>query len=170
MKTQTVMSLLGLSLVFGAAVVPLGACRANRTEPAAEAAISETVGTYRRYDLLVAYYASDMFHQRLEALRQERDAALAAGDKAGAEALERRGEALQDRAHRQLQGTEPLDNIMADLKDAIPRVEGELGVSRLVEDTEALPAGTRTVDATPALTACLPRSPRVRANPTPRGR
>jgi hypothetical protein len=170
MNARIATTLLRTSLMLATVLLPLGAChsRQSRPAPATTAATAEAVGTYHREDLLVAYYASDKFHRQLEVLQQQRDAALAAGDKAGAQALERRGEALQDTAHRQLAGTEPLHNIMADLKDALPRVEQELGVSRLVEDTEELPAGTRVVDATRALTKLLPRSPRVPGNPPAR--
>jgi uncharacterized protein with von Willebrand factor type A (vWA) domain len=166
---RTLLHQLGLFLMFAASLLPLEGCRTKTPPPASETATTEKVGTYRRYDLLVAYYASDVVHQRLADMRQRRDAALAAGHTATAEALEREGEAMQEKAHRQLAGDEPLDNILADLKDAIPQVERELGVSRLVEDTTKLPKGVARVDATEALTKHLPRSPLLPANPRPRG-
>jgi hypothetical protein len=159
MKYLPLSALLAAGLLAGCHSKPVQSKAPLPVTPTTNA--SESVGTYRRTELLVAFYASTTFQSQLQGLREERDAALAKGDTAAAQSFERQGEALQELAHQQLAGKALLDNVMAALKDAIPVVQKELGVTRLVEETEEVPAGVKAVDATAALTTHLPRSPRV---------
>jgi len=113
------------------------------------------IGVFDRTALLVAYYKSATHDDALAELRRERDAALADGDTARAAAIERRGELLQKTAHRQLEGNEPLTNIADALKDRLPHIAKEAGVTRIVErGTE--PVGSRIVDITANLAAQFP--------------
>jgi len=117
--------------------------------------VGTTVGTYDRVELLVAYHKSELHHQRLSGMIKERDEAKARGDLARAAELERMGQAMQDKAHRQLVGKAPLDNIEKDLGDALPRIAEKAGVWKIV-DRERLASGVAYVDVTPMLIEQFP--------------
>jgi hypothetical protein len=89
-------------------------------------------------------------------MRKDRDAALARGDTAAAQALEAQGSALQDKAHAQMWAGAPLDNVMAALEPTLPEIKQELGITRLAEDSETLPDSAKRIDATEALIKRLP--------------
>jgi hypothetical protein len=158
-----------VTALVGFTVLLLGGCRkeccpsglpdksaAEATAAPANLMPGETVGTYNRTELLVAYYGSKQHAAVHQALVRQRDEALARGDKAEARRIERQGEEGQAVAHRQLAGKAPLDNVFEALKDELPAIKSELGVTRLVEDTAKLPGGVKTVDATEALKKRLP--------------
>ena len=86
------------------------------------------VGAVDRERLLVAYYASQDFHDRLDALRVQRDAAEA--DRAPA--IEARGAELQELAHSQLAGTQPIYTVVVDIRDELERVLDDRGLWRAV--------------------------------------
>ncbi len=112
------------------------------------------VGTFRRADIVVAYYNSTMHAEHLRELKAERDAALADGDKERAEALSRRGGEMQKLAHQQLAGNAPLDNIMERMGLKVFAIKQEANVTAIVEESEA-PKGATTVDVTKAMLAEL---------------
>ncbi|MCW5777464.1 MAG: hypothetical protein KIS87_13590, partial [Phycisphaeraceae bacterium] len=66
------------------------------------------VGVVRRTDLLVAFHRAPEKEAELRTLIRARDDARAAGDERAVAAYESYGETMQDIAHRQLAGTEPL--------------------------------------------------------------
>jgi hypothetical protein len=74
------------------------------------------VGTFDHTKVLVAFYHSTSWKQTLQAKRAERDHALQSGDRRTAARLERWGREQQERAHHQLAGKAPLDNILAVLQ------------------------------------------------------
>ncbi len=108
------------------------------------------VGVFDRTAVLIAYYKSAPFTNRLRALKKDRDAARSAGDWAVAERLDTQGEAMQELAHRQLAGAAPLTNIADDLGEDLAEIARKSGVSSIVAGgTE--PAGSRTIDLTTQL-------------------
>lgn len=123
------------------------------TNPAAAADAPE--GVFDRTEVLIAYHKWQVRAEQMRELVRERDAALAAGDKARARELERRGEAMQDHSHRQLAGTETLDDIAATLREQLPGIAAETGVARIVERGGETP-GRPTVDVTAAIIAKMP--------------
>lgn len=156
--------LLGLVLLCSAAI--LSACHSGNvirpgagaevawyTNPAAAADAPD--GVFDRTEVLIAYHKWEVREAALRELVRERDAALAAGDKARAHELERRGEAMQDHSHHQLAGRENLDDIAQALHDQLPAIAGETGVARIIERGGEAP-GRPTVDVTAAIIARMP--------------
>lgn len=151
-RRMTALFLTGVLLVVG------NGCSRNQaiTQPLwVGPSVGDTIGTYDRVELLVAYHKSDLHHQRLSGMVKERDEAKARGDQARVDELERQGQSMQIRSHRQLVGKEPLDNIAMDLGEALPRVAAKAGVWKIV-DREAMATGTPHVDVTPLLIEHLP--------------
>ncbi|MFW6162557.1 MAG: hypothetical protein ACODAJ_07280 [Planctomycetota bacterium] len=93
------------------------------------------VGTFRRAQVLVAYYRSATWQQILDAKRAERDQAEADGDADKVRRLEAWGDLAQERAHRQLAGLATLDaNGLRDrLHQILPAVAQKAGVHVIVE-------------------------------------
>ncbi|MGP1273274.1 MAG: hypothetical protein ACTS22_08060 [Phycisphaerales bacterium] len=85
-------------------------------------------GAVDRERLLVAYYASQAFHDRLNRLRAQRDAA----EPGPAAEIETRGGELQELAHHQLAGTEPVYTVLIDIQGELDRVLDERGLWRAV--------------------------------------
>ncbi|CAG1009886.1 hypothetical protein PHYC_03763 [Phycisphaerales bacterium] len=162
MRYSTHISIRGVGVVVAVVLgVVVGGCswaRQARPEVAYSTAAAEArVGQVGRTELLVAYAKSKVQDDRLRAMVRERDAAKARGDSARVKELEREGSAMQDRAHRQLAGREPLTNVIDAIRNGLPGVAREQHVDRIdivakVRPTEASP------DVTKAVTALLPRA------------
>lgn len=109
------------------------------------------VGVVRRTDLLVAYHKGAHHEARYQALVEARDAARAEGDEAGAARVEALGAELQEVAHRQLAGREPLYTVLVGVEDELRAIMAAHGLSRVLE---AGP-GVEGVDITDELVAAL---------------
>jgi hypothetical protein len=94
---------------------------------------AKRVGTFRRTDLLVAYYKSDTHRQVLAELDAKRKQAIASGDENRAADLQRKGQAMQELAHRQLAGDAPLTGILRRIKPIVDATAEEAGVDVIVE-------------------------------------
>jgi len=139
------------------------ACLALSLLPAAPAAAKERkadgtplrVGTYDSRALAVAYIHSDLHAQFLKDLRAEHEAAKAADDADKIEELAARGQALQDRAHKQVFGDAPVDNILDLMEDALPEIAKEAGVGMVVRvwDVAWQDPAVRPVDITDQMVA-----------------
>lgn len=144
------------------AILTLGGCMKSKVcaDPLWQGAqAGQTVGTYDRVELLVAYHKWEVFDARLSAMVHERDGAKARGDTTRVDELERLGSSMQERSHRQLVGKEPLTNIAEDLRDVLPTIASEAGVWKIL-DREALEQGTPFIDVTPKLIEHLPPAKR----------
>ena len=117
------------------------------------------IGTYDSRSLAIAYAGSTQFNQWLGNLRAEHDRAKAAGDQQRAAALEAEGKAQQKLMHMQGFSTAPVTNILDQIKDQLPSVKEQAGVSALVSkwDKTALAAypNAEKVDVTVALVTRL---------------
>lgn len=116
---------------------------------------SARIGQVDRVELLVAYHKSKVLNDRLDAMVRERDEAKARGDRDRVRALNREGSAMQDRAHRQLSGREPLTNVIDAIKDRLPEVAREQNVDR-IEIVQKVAATEQSPDVTKAVTGLLP--------------
>lgn len=126
--------------------------------PAVAGAPALRVGTFRRTEVLVAYYRSAAWNKMLADKRAERDKAEAAADHDTARKLEAWGRLAQERAHRQLTGQAPLtDNGLLDqLAKALPQVAAQAKVHLIVERPLYHDDAVQTVDVTDLLTRHLP--------------
>lgn len=109
------------------------------------------VGVVRRTDLLVAFHRTSEKEAELRVLIRARDDARAAGDEQAVAAYEAYGEMMQDIAHRQLAGTEPLYTLIPGIEDELRLVMDRHALARVVE---AGP-GIAGLDVTDELTALL---------------
>jgi hypothetical protein len=145
MKTQSLVSLCTVLLLSLAA--------APAAEPAKTA--EARVGVYDSRVVSFAHFWSEPGRKDRDALIASARAAKAAGDTVRFKELEQQISAGQNRSHLQVFSTAPADEAMAALKDKLPAIQQELGVSRFVSkwDEPALrdvPAANR-IDATDRL-------------------
>lgn len=95
-----------------------------------------TVGTYDSRAIAIAYVGSEEFNSYLRLQKKDIDAAIArakeTGDHGMVTRLEALGPAMQDRIHRQGFGTEPVDDILVHIEDALPKVAKLRGVDLVV--------------------------------------
>lgn len=115
------------------------------------------VGTFKRTELLVAFYRSAAWDKELRNMMAERDAAKARGDMEKVKEIEAKGRKSQEHAHKQLAGQASLDNILAHLKDALPAVAKEAGVEVIVEKPLFATERAQLVDVTALLVKQLPK-------------
>jgi hypothetical protein len=144
------MNLMSRSLVFLAGLLAAAAADAG------ESAVR--VGTFRRAEVLVAYYRSAAWHATLEAKRKERDEAKAAGDAEKVQRLEAWAERAQELAHRQLAGLASLDanGLLDHLKTLLPAVAAKARVRLVVEQPLFRDEGVELVDVTALIAKGLP--------------
>ncbi len=112
------------------------------------------VGTVRRTELLIAYHRSARHAETLRSLIRRRDEAAQAGDADTVAALEHYGAAMQDVAHRQLAGKEPLYTVLLGVEDELRAVMDRHGLARVVEAKR----GVEGLDITDELIAMLPEA------------
>jgi hypothetical protein len=134
------MRLLAIAVVIGTVLGLLG-LSAMGTEPAAREAAGQSVkpmrvGTFDSRAVALAYYRkfyrSPEFAARLKKLQQERDVAKAAGDAEAVKRLEAEGRGMQDQSHAQVFGSAPIDDILAKVKDELPKIAKQAGVDLIV--------------------------------------
>ena len=105
----------------------LSLCSATYGEkPASEPKLR--IGTYEPYILALAYYKSDMFKTRVNELVSQIKAAEADGKTELHKKLNTEGMVLQRQKRAQLSGRAPVDNIVAQMKDALPEIAQASGV------------------------------------------
>ena len=92
---------------------------------AGKAVKSIRVGTFDSRAVALAYYRkfyrSPEFVAHMKKLMEDRDQAKAAGDHEKAKKLEAKGRAEQEHSHGQVFGSAPIDEIVAKIKDQLPR-------------------------------------------------
>ena len=108
---------------------------------------AERVGTYDSRLVAFAAFWDDTNQARLNALIQEARTAREKGDRDRFKSLDRQLSARQHDLHMQVFSTAPIDEVLAGLKDRLPALQRETGVSRLVSQwDEAALAGVPAAD------------------------
>ncbi len=124
------------------------------------------IGVYDSRAVAIAYAGSPHLRSRIEALKEQRAAALAAGDAAAAARLADEGAAIQRGLHAQGFGSAPVDDLLAHIAPQLPAVREHAGVGRLISkwDAAALAAQPRAVrvDVTWALVEAFAPDERAR--------
>lgn len=141
-----------LAFVLGAAII--SAAMAGGGRPAAAAENGKLrVGTFDSRAIVVAYAASDFNEAFIRRLKQDRDKAKAAGDKAKLAEIEAEANAQQDRMHYQGFGTASVADLLEHVKDKLPAVAKEAGVDAIVSkwDFAYRTPAAETIDVTPLL-------------------
>lgn len=112
------------------------------------AAAAERVGVYDSRVVAFAAFWDEASQTRLNALIGEARTAKGQGDMARYQALATELSARQHELHMQVFSTAPIDDVLAGLKDRLPALQREAGVSRLVSQWDevaltGVPAGDR---------------------------
>ena len=115
----------------------------------------ERVGVFDSRSVAVAFAGSEAHEASLRLLVAEHDKAKAAGDIKRVKELEAEGKARQKRAHAQAFSTAPVDDILEHIKEQLPEIKTQAGVSVLISkwDTKELAKhrSAEQVDVTLAL-------------------
>ena len=124
---------------FGAALLACVAwgSRLNAQEAARPPA---AIGVYDSRVVASPHFWAPEQQKKLSALAAAAQAAQAHGDTNQLRALKTSLQEGQKQIHQQVFGAAPIDNVMAALKDRLPALQKEAGVTRLVSkwDTQAL--------------------------------
>jgi hypothetical protein len=123
--------------------------------PVPQAEPPAAVGTYKLEDVVVAYYKSAVFAEKMKALHAEHADAKKRGDESKVRELEQRGEALQERAHQQYDGEAAIPEILDLIRPAFPEIAKAAGVGAIVEDFVWKDPAFKTVDDTDRMVARL---------------
>jgi hypothetical protein len=118
-----------LSVGVGVSVLALGLAAVAADAPQAGPA---RIGVYDSRAIAIAWAGSPSFTAWMGALRADHAKAKAAGDAKRVKQLEAEGAARQQRLHLQGFSTAPVDEILAHIKDALPGIQQQAGVSALV--------------------------------------
>ena len=149
------------SLVFiGLLLVGMGAPQMMGA-PAAPVSTSVRIGTFHRGSLVIAFYRSAFWSERLGVLMEQRKKAGLDGDHATIDKVEGQIRAMQELAEKQLAGKEPIDNILEQFKPMWAEIARETNVQLIVEEPLFLVPGTPLVDITPNLLKRFPPKPRT---------
>lgn len=95
------------------------------------------VGVFDSRAVAAAYYRSAAFGQKLAGLRARQQRAKETGDEAAVAKFDKLGRGLQDRAHKQTFGAEPIDSLLTEIgKDDLATIADNAGVDLLVSKWE----------------------------------
>jgi len=142
------------SLIAAGTIVTLGAAQ-TPAQPV-------RVGTFHTPSVVVAFYGSPLWAQRLKEKRAESEAAKKAGDTKKVQELNDWGGASQELAHRQVSGEAPITNIVEALAPAFPQIAQKAQASIIVQDLPYAAASVETVDVTDQLLDWLKASESTR--------
>ena len=100
----------------------------------------QRIGIYDSRAVAVAFAGSDAHKKSMAPLAEEHKKAKAAGDAKRVKELEAQGKAGQEKMHAQGFSTAPVDDILEYIKDQLPAIRKEAGVTELVSkwDEKAL--------------------------------
>ena len=108
-----------------------------------------TVGIFSRSMIVQVFYRSEVWKAKMQAMADEQNKAVTAGDASKADQIDRDLTAMQARAQKQLAGDAPLKNIYDLLQAEWPAIAKEAGVDMIVEIPLYQATGVRVVDVTP---------------------
>lgn len=113
------------------------------------------IGTFDSRALAMAWYRSPTFKEQMSELHAAHQRARASGDEERVKELEARGPTMQDLMHKQGFGTWPVDNILEKIKDEIPGIAEQAGVSVIVSKWDIVhqTSGIEFVDVTDQMVA-----------------
>lgn len=131
------------NLIAAGAVATLGAAQTP--------AQHTRVGTFDKPSVVVAFYRSPIWAERMNEKLAEREAAKKANDTKKVQELNEWGSGHQDLAHRQLSGEAPIANIIEALAPAFPGIAQKSQVAMIVANLPYANASVETVDVTDQL-------------------
>jgi hypothetical protein len=120
------------------------------------------VGTFHTQSVVVAFYRSPIWAERLKEKKAESEAAKKANDTKKLQELNEWGGASQELAHRQVAGDAPIANIIEALAPAFPEIAKKAQVSIIVQDLPYADSSVETVDVTDQLLDWLKADEAVR--------
>ena len=132
--------------------------------PAAPIPAGVRVGTFHRGSLVMVFYRSAFWTDKLGVLMEQRKKAGLEGDSATIDKVEGQIRAMQELAEKQLAGKEPIGNILEQLKPMWAEIASEANVQLIVEDSLFLAPNTPVQDITPYLLKRFPPKPRTPAS------
>jgi hypothetical protein len=155
-----------LSVRLAASVLLLGVWACVKVPPSAPLQSGVRIGVYDSRALAIAWAGTPSFNEWMAPLLAAAAKAKEAGDAKRLKELEAEGEARQQRLHLQGFSTAPVDEILEPLKDSLPGIQQQAGVSALVSkwDKKSLaryPAAVQ-IDVTMALVDALQPGARQR--------
>jgi hypothetical protein len=125
MKTRAIQIEAIMALVASVRIFS-NACAAETTSAA------ERIGIYDSRVIAYAYFWSDAHQRELNEKARAAKEAKAAGQTARYEELSAVLKKEQVRIHRQVFSTAPVDDALVEIKDRLPEIQKEAGVSKLV--------------------------------------
>lgn len=139
-------------LVSGLAAITLVSTGRGQEPPASTSA---RIGTFDSRAVATAFYRSAEFQESARALWAELDEARSTGDEWRVRELETYGPAMQHRMHQQGFSTGSVIEIVDRIRDDLPEIAQETGVSAIVSKWEVAYAGPTAdfVDVTPQIVA-----------------
>jgi hypothetical protein len=114
---------------------------------------SVRIGTYDPRAIAMAYVGSDMFRNIMAKHREAYDAAKAANDIDAQHAQQEWGRLSQTRIHLQGFGGAPVDDILDQVRDAIPQVATDAGVQVITSKADYAGSDVELIDVTDKLVA-----------------
>jgi hypothetical protein len=150
LEHQPNLALLKLLTVLAATLIISAGAPVNGAEQVPRTSDKPRIGIYDSRAVALAFYRSDQWKKETRQHMADYEKAKAAGDKKREAELRAWGEGGQDRAHRQVFGEAPIDNILMTMSNALPRIQKQAGVQSLGAKP---PKGTNAevVDVTPLL-------------------
>jgi hypothetical protein len=123
------------------------------------------IGVFDSRAVALAYGNSDEFRRIIQGMHADYDAAKAAKNDGRAQELETEGQWSQVRLHQQTFSTAPVGGILAKVRDKLPAIAAQAGVSLIVSKWEVQfqTAGVETVDVTLPIVKLFNPSGRVLA-------
>ena len=123
------------------------------------------IGVFDSRAVALAYGNSDEFRRIVHGMRADYDTAKAAKDDSRAQELETEGQWSQVRLHQQTFSTAPVGGILAKVRDKLPAIAAQAGVSLIVSKWEVQfqTTAVETVDVTQPIVKLFNPSDRVLA-------
>lgn len=113
--------------------VVLGVTLAALTSTArAQSNTTERIGIYDSRAVAVAYAGSSFQQTKMNELVTRQKQAKAAGDKKAIARIEAEGRAWQATLHQQGFGTAPVDDLLTNISNALPKIQAEAKVTQLI--------------------------------------
>jgi hypothetical protein len=92
----------------------------------------ERIGVYDSRSIAIAFARSPAHEKELQQLMTEHRKAKEAGDLDKVANLEAEGKAWQEKAHKQAFSTEPVDDLLLHITNALPEIQKAAGVTVLI--------------------------------------
>jgi hypothetical protein len=90
------------------------------------------IGVYDSRCVAFAHFWTEAGQKKIQQLMADAKKAKESGDKKQMEELEKQGKEGQQKIHRQVFSTAPIDEILDEIKDRLPEIQKKAGVSVLI--------------------------------------